>query len=403
LDILQQKDSFKDYLQEIPNYLSIFIFPLFFLTLSPILLDISASTGIETGDFNLVFTFFTIGSVIGQLTSILYNRRFSSLAILVTSFIALIPVTLMLSRISSLYAFFILYFMGGYFLGVVWLQANNNIMRSRIKNKDRLISVALSFYPIGAFVAPYISSIIVGRGMDWQVLYYILIFLIIIIIILYLVITRRLGYLSLKRDQKISFKEVFIDKSRNILFVLTAALLIVYTISETVIATWAPTFFRTERSYSIGDAALVVSLFWGGILIGRVITGIFSGKIKAYYLVLILSLIAFLSAVSIYFSGSRNLDLIIIVIVGLGYSAIFPLLISTGSTVYKMGSGLLLTILFSAANLGISIAPYVTRFLSGYSMLLSISLAPIFMMVFIILSISIIVYSRSIKTKNNSV
>jgi fucose permease len=230
-----------------------------------------------------------------------------------------------------------------------------------------------------------------------------LIFLIIIIIILYLVITRRLGYLSLKRDQKISFKEVFIDKSRNILFVLTAALLIVYTISETVIATWAPTFFRTERSYSIGDAALVVSLFWGGILIGRVITGIFSGKIKAYYLVLILSLIAFLSAVSIYFSGSRNLDLIIIVIVGLGYSAIFPLLISTGSTVYKMGSGLLLTILFSAANLGISIAPYVTRFLSGYSMLLSISLAPIFMMVFIILSISIIIYSRSIKTKNNSV
>jgi fucose permease len=288
-------------------------------------------------------------------------------------------------------------------LGIVWLQANNNIMRSRIKNKDRLISVALSFYPIGAFVAPYISSIIVGRGMDWQVLYYILIFLIIIIIILYLVITRRLGYLSLKRDQKISFKEVFIDKSRNILFVLTAAMLTIYTISETVIATWAPTFFRTERSYSIGDAALVISLFWGGILIGRVITGIFSGKIKAYYLVLILSLIAFLSAVSIYFSGSRNLDLIIIVIVGLGYSAIFPLLISTGSTVYKMGSGLLLTILFSAANLGISIAPYVTRFLSGYSMLLSISLAPIFMMVFIILSISIIIYSRSIKTKNNSV
>ena len=400
---MQQKDSFKDYLQEIPNYLSIFIFPLFFLTLSPILLDISASTGIETGDFNLVFTFFTIGGVIGQLTSILFNKRFNSLSILVVSFITLIPVTFALSRITSLYGFYILYFMGGYFLGVVWLQANNNIMRSRIKNKDRLISVALSFYPIGAFVAPYISSIIVGRGMDWQVLYYILIFLIIIIIILYLVITRRLGYLSIKRDQKISFKEVFIDKSRNILFVLTAAMLTIYTISETVIATWAPTFFRTERSYSIGDAALVISLFWGGILIGRVITGIFSGKIKAYYLVLILSLIAFLSAVSIYFSGSRNLDLIIIVIVGLGYSAIFPLLVSTGSTVYKIGSGLLLTILFSAANLGISIAPYVTRFLSGYSMLLSISLAPIFMMVFIILSISIIIYSRSIKIKNNSV
>lgn len=399
---MQQRDSFKDYLLEIPNYLSIFIFPLFFLTLSPILLDISASTGIKTGDFNLVFTFFTIGSVIGQLTSIQYNRRFSPLAVVVAGFIVLIPVTFALSRISSLYAFYILYLISGYILGVIWLQANNNIMRSRIKNKDRLISSALSFYPIGAFVAPYISTSIVGRGMNWQILYYILIFLIIIIIILYLTITRRIGYLSLKHDQKISLKEIFTDKRRNILFILTAVMLVVYTISETVIATWAPTFFRTERAYNIGDAALVISLFWGGILVGRVITGILSGKIRAYYLVLILSLTAVLSTVSIYFSGSRNLDLIIIVIVGLGYSAIFPLLVSTGSNVYKMGSGVLLTILFAAANFGVSLTPYMTRFFSGFSMLLSISLAPVFMMVFIILSIIIIIYSRSIK-KNNSV
>ena len=400
---MQQKDSFKDYLLEIPNYLSIFIYPLFFLTLSPILLDISASTGIKAGDFNLVFTFFTIGSVIGQLTSILYNRRFSSLIVLVASFIVLIPVTFILSRISSLYAFYIMYFISGYILGVVWLQANNNIIRSRIKNKDRLTSLALSFYPVGAFVAPYISSSIVGRGMDWQVIYYMLIFLIIVIIILYLAITRRIGHLSLKLEQKISFKEVFTDKKRNILFILTAVMLMIYAISETVIATWAPTFFRTERSYSIGETALVVSLFWGGILAGRVITGMLAGKIKAYYLGLILSLIALFSMVSIYFSGSRNLDLIIIVIIGMGFSAIFPLIISTGSTIYKSGSGMLLTILFAAANLGISLAPYMTRFFSGFSMLLSVSLAPIFMMVFIILSISIIIYSRTINIKNNSI
>lgn len=398
-----QRDNFKDYLLEIPNYLAIFIFPLFFLTLSPILLDISASTGIKTGDFNLVFTFFTVGSVIGQLTSILYTRRFNSLFVLVASFIILIPVTFIISLISGLYAFYIMYFISGYILGVVWLQANNNIMRSRIKNKDRLTSLALSFYPIGAFVAPYISSSLVSRGMDWQILYYILIFLIIIIIILYLTITRRIGYLSLKHDQKISFREIFTDKRRNILFILTAVMLMTYAISETVIASWAPTFFRTERAYSIGDAALVVSLFWGGILAGRVITGILSGKIRAYYLVLILSLVAVLSAVSIYFSGNRNLDLVIIVIIGLGYSAIFPLLISTGSTVYKLGSGVLLTILFAAANLGISLAPYMIRFFSGFSMLLSISLAPIFMIVFIILSISIIIYSRAIKIKSKNI
>ena len=398
---MKERDSFKDYLLEIPNYLSIFLFPLFFLTLSPILLDISASTGIKTGDFNLVFAFFTIGSVIGQLTSILYNKRFNSLTIVLASFIVLIPVTLALSRVKSLYAFYILYFIGGYILGIIWLQANNNIMRSRIKNKDRLTTIALSFYPIGAFVAPYLSSSIVRRGMDWQVLYYILIFLILIIIILYLIITRRIEYLSTKKDEKISFKEIFTNKSRNIIFVLTAVMLAIYATSETVIATWAPTFFRTERSFSIEDAALMVSLFWAGILAGRVITGILSGKIKAYYMILILSFIALISGVSVYFISSRNVILVITVIIGLGYSAIFPLLVSSGSVVYKLGSGVLLTILFASANLGISVTPYITRFFSGFSMLLSISLAPIFMLVFTILSISIIIYSRAVKIELN--
>ncbi|MES0341338.1 MAG: MFS transporter [Candidatus Humimicrobiaceae bacterium] len=399
---MQQRDSFKDYLLEIPNYLSIFIFPLFILTLSPILLDISASTGIKTSDFNLVFTFFTIGSITGQLTSVLYNKRFNSLSILVASFIVLIPVTFTLSQITGLFTFYILYFISGYFMGVIWLQANTNIMRSRIKNKDRLISVALSFYPIGAFLSPYISSSIVSRGIDWQVLYYILIFLIIIIIILYLIITRRIGYMSIKNDQKISFKEIFTNKTKNILFILMAVMLGVYAISETVIATWAPTFFRSERSFNISDAALVVSLYWGGILVGRVITGILSGKLKTNYLILILSSIGLISAISIYFVDNKNIILIIAFVVGLGYSAIFPLLVSSGSNIYKLGSGVLLTILFASANLGLSLAPFMTRFFSRFNMTISISLAPIFMMIFIIISISLIIYSRrsNIVSKN---
>ena len=394
---MQQRDSLKDYLLEIPNYLSIFIFPLFVLTLSPILLDISASTGIKASDFNLVFTFFTIGSVVGQLTSVLYNKRFSSLSILVASFIALIPVTFALSRITGLFAFYILYFLSGYLMGVIWLQANNTIIRSRIKKKDRLITLALSFYPIGAFLAPYISSSIVSRGLDWRNIYYILIFLILIIIILYLVITRKIGYLSQKDDQKISFREIFTNKNRNILFIITAVMLGIYAISETVIATWAPTFFRSERSFSIGDAALIVSLFWGGILVGRVITGIFSGKIKTKYLLLILSSVGVLSAISIYFVDSRSIILLIVFIVGLGYSAIFPLLVSSGSSIYKSGSGVLLTILFASANLGLSLAPYMTRFFSGFNMLFSISMAPIFMVIFIIINISLIIYSSRSK------
>ena len=391
--MIKEKDSFKDYLTEFPNYLSIFIFPLYFLTLSPILLDISRSTGINTGDLSLIFTFFTIGSVMGQLTSILYNKKFKSLTIIITGFIILIPITIILSLTRELYAFYILYLFSGYILGVIWLQANQNIIRSRIKNKDRLITVGLSFYPIGALLSPYISYSIVARGIDWRFIYYLLVLLILLILSLYLSITRKIEYLILKTEKKISLKKTFSQKSKNILFILTLIMLLFYTMSETVIATWAPTFFRSERLFNVGEAAFLISLFWAGILLGRIITGILAGRIKASYLILMLSLFSLIAIIILYFSQSKNSNLVMIIFVGLGYSSIFPLLVSSGSTIYRSGSGIFLTILFASANLGIAIAPYLTRFFSRFGMLASISLAPALMVVLVVLVIFSIIYS----------
>lgn len=391
--MIREKDSFKDYLTEFPNYLSIFIFPLYFLTLSPILLDISRSTGINTGDLSLIFTFFTIGSVMGQLTSILYNKKFKSFTIIITGFIILIPITIILSLTRELYAFYILYLFSGYILGVIWLQANQNIIRSRIKNKDRLITVGLSFYPIGALLSPYISYSIVARGIDWRFIYYLLVLLILLILSLYLSITRKIEYLILKTEKKISLKKTFSQKSKNILFILTLIMLLFYTMSETVIATWAPTFFRSERLFNVGEAAFLISLFWAGILLGRIITGILAGRIKASHLILILSLFSLIAIIILYFSQSKNSNLVMIIFVGLGYSSIFPLLVSSGSTIYRSGSGIFLTILFASANLGIAIAPYLTRFFSRFGMLASISLAPALMVVLVVLVIFSIIYS----------
>lgn len=401
--MIKNKDSFKDYLVEFPNYLSIFIFPLYFLTLSPILLDISKSTGIGTGDLNLIFTFFIVGSVLGQLTSVLYNKKFKPLTIIVTGFIILIPVTIVLSMTSRLYAFYGLYLICGYILGTIWLQANQNILRSRIKNKDRLITIGVSFYPIGALISPYISFILVDRGYDWRYIYYLLIFLILLTLFLYLSITKKMKYLVLEPEKKVSLKKVFSYRSKNIVFILIVVMLLFYTMSETVIATWAPTFFRSERSFSVGEAAFLISLFWAGILIGRVITGILAGRIKTNYLILLLSLLSLATIIILYFSQSKNSNLVIMVLVGIGYSSIFPLLISSGSTVYKSGRGILLTILFASANLGVAMAPYLTRFFSGSGMLVSMALAPILMLGLVAITITSIIYSGSLNKKRKAV
>src|SRR5665811_79143 len=98
---MDTKDRFIDYLAEAPNFLSAFIFSLFFNIASPLLLEISKSTGIEKTNLSFVFTFFTVGAVLGQMTSVFYNRRFKKIQILLAGLIIMIPLTVALNFNSN--------------------------------------------------------------------------------------------------------------------------------------------------------------------------------------------------------------------------------------------------------------------------------------------------------------
>ena len=373
-------DRFVDYLIEIPNFLSVFIFSIFFNITSPILIEISQSTNIATTNLSLIFTFFTIGAVVGQMTSVFFNRRFKKIQIVLAGFIIQIPLTIILSLNSNLIIFYVLYAISGYVLGVVWLQANQYILESKVKNKERIITILVTFYPIGAFIAPFISSAIARANLSWRLTYYIIIFLIIINIILYVIfLGKKAENITTQNEAKLPLKEIFKDKNKNIIFIMILIAICFYCCSETIVATWVPTFFRLAKNISVQSASIILNLFWLFIIIGRIISMILAGKIKAINIMIAISIIA-ITAMSIsIFLYNKYLIFVLISIAGLGYSAIFPLLYSTGGTLYMKGKGILATFLFMATNIGTTAAPFITKFSSKINLQLSISFSFILM------------------------
>lgn len=377
---MNRKDNFKDYLIEIPNFLSIFLFAFFFMVASPMLIDMAVSTGIDTGNLSLIFTFYTIGAVIGQLTSVLYNRKFRKLYVIIASYVTTILFIVFLSFSNNLYLFYVLYLLIGYFLGVIWIQANEYILENKIKNKDRITTIALSFYPVGAFTAPLVASSVIRSGLSWRLSYYVIIFIIAVTIILYLsLIGGRRGRKVIEEKEKVSFKEIFTDSRRNTIFLLITVSIVFYCASETIVSAWSPTFFRSERMFDIETAGLVISIFWIAVIIGRAVVSSIAGKVHSSHVMIGLSAVAIISMIFMVFLKSRYAILIAMSFTGLGFSGMFPLLISSGSTVYKKGKGVLITILFAASNIGISIAPFLTRLVSRHNITFSVSLAIIFM------------------------
>ncbi|MHB1376278.1 MAG: MFS transporter [Candidatus Humimicrobiaceae bacterium] len=395
------KDRFTDYLAEIPNFLSIFIFSFFFNIASPILLEISKSTGIEKTNLSFIFTFFTIGAILGQMTSVFYNRRFRKIQIILTGFIIMIPLTVMLNFNSSLVVFYAVYLISGYILGVIWIQANKFILESHIKNKERLITVFLTFYPVGAFIAPFVSSSIIRSNHTWRLIYYVIIFLLLANIILYILITgRKKENNSVIEEAKLPFGEIFFDRANNKIFFIVCAAIIFYTSSETIVATWAPTFFILARNLEVASSSITLNLFWLFIIAGRIIAAFIAGRIKSTKIMTILSILAIISMPAAIFVYNKYLIFVFISIAGLGYSMLFPLLISTGSIIYEKGRGVLATILFISGNLGVTLAPVITKFSSKVSLVISISFSFILM---IFITIMILIIDSLSDKKNNEI
>lgn len=398
----EEKDRFIDYLSEIPNFLAVFIYSIFFNIASPILIEIHKSTNILTTNLVFIFTAFTIGAALGMLTSVFYNRRFKKIQVIIAGYIVLIPLTVIIGFSNNKYLFWGLYLLSGYILGVIWMQANQFILASKVRNKERIITIFLTFYPIGAFIAPFISSFIIRAGYDWRFIYYIVIFMISLNIILYIILLRRKSEsAAIQNEARLPMKEIFTDKIKNLIFILVFLAVCFYCSSEAIVATWAPTFLELARNLLVQPASFALNLFWLFVIIGRLIVLVIAGRIKSVKIMLVISAFAVISMLVFAFIYNKYLIFIFISIAGLGYSAMFPLLISTGSTLYGKGRGLLATFLFLASNIGLASGPAIAKFSSKVSMQLSISFSFILMAIVTII-VLMIIYLFNRRTGNNT-
>ncbi|MGM0366329.1 MAG: MFS transporter [Actinomycetota bacterium] len=388
------KDSLKQYLWQSPNFLSIFVFAVFMLAPTSILIDISRSMGATPQDINYVFTLFTIGGIAGRLTAFLYNRRFSNLKIMVGSFLLLGALSIWLFFINTLLILYIVYVISGYLLGVVYLQANKNLMESRIRDKARLANLAISFYPLGAAAGPLISTAIVGRGYNWRYIYLLMIPLVILVIILFILLEPKNNNSKQEKGEATYAREIFKNKKDNFSYTIIVLLVLTYCISEAVVFTWAPTYLRAERFFSPQGAGLAVTVFWFAVIGGRMIISAVTGKFDSYKIMFFISIVGMVSISSMLFFTQKNLIFLFMGLAGLGYSGMFPLLLATGSEMFDRGKGVILTIIFAASSAAKALTPYLVSLAVKSSMFLSFFLASIFMASTVLLLLLLIIYDK---------
>ena len=105
---------------------------------------------------------------------------------------------------------------------------------------------------------------------------------------------------------------------------ISAALFAVYVAIELSAGLWLATFLVVERQASVGMAGLAVSLYFGAITGGRILSGFLVERVGNRRMVVGGTWVALVGAVLLCTGGSTPLLLVAVVVMGLGFAPIYP-------------------------------------------------------------------------------
>lgn len=374
-----------NYLREVPNFLALFMYSFLVVAISNILIEISAELDINPESLNLIITFFFAGVIIGQIIYFFINYKYNKKVLFVTSMCLAIIAVLLMSFSDKLWHLYLLYSVTGISFGILLIIANASLVEGEIENKDSAVSLGHSFFAIGAISSPFVTSSIVNSDLNWRTIYYIISAFLALLIILKLCL-KDAGKVSGRSDNNIAkIPRIFNSRSKNSFIIITAVILFLYTYSETVFFSWMPTFLRLEKSFDLFNAGLMISIFYGGILIGRLFVSFITYRVRANIILLIMAVVSLLSISVIVYSQSIYVIFMSIFLGGVGFSGLFPLLSSTGCMVYKYSRGVIMNFLLMIAVFANSITPFLIKIINRYNPTLPVNIMIFFFGLIIIL------------------
>lgn len=324
---------------------------------------INSDFGLPISAANAVTVTMTVCSIISSLMSAKLTEKFSTSKIAAVS-TALTAVGLFGFSISkNIYMMFFFTLFLGFGAGAIDAALNNYVA---VHYRASHMNFLHCFYGIGVTLSPYLMSLAL-KNRSWQSGYrlaFIIQLVISIIAFASLPLWQKNGRLSESSDEK-SEKSSFADlvklpgiKSTWLVFFGSCAL-------EYVSGTWSSSFLVNSRGITVDRAALFVTVYYGGIALGRFLSGIFSSKLKPQQIISIGTILIIPAIVLVSQPFIPNLIAVGMFLIGLGNGPLYPNMVHL--TPIRFGAQRSQAVMGSqmaAAYIGILSMPALTGFLA---------------------------------------
>jgi fucose permease len=300
----------------------------------------------------------TFGTVISSLVSVRVIRRFGTGGVTAACVLLTASALLAISFTKSFVVLLLLAVPLGLGGGAIDAALNNYVA---LHYKASHMSFLHSFWGVGATISPLIMSQFLKQSGNWQGGYrFVSVIQLSLALIMFLTLPLWGKVPHAVRDELLG-DPIEIDnraaiKKRGVIFAVLAFFF--YCAGEAAVGLWAATYFVSVRGVDPSVAASWGSLFFFGIMGGRMISGLLAMRVKERVLINVGLTIAVVGALLLALPLPQMFSLAGLLLFGLGCAPVFPNLIHI--TPQRFGvqySQAVIGLQMAAAYLGATLMP----------------------------------------------
>ena len=148
--------------------------------------------------------------------------------------------------------------------------------------------------------------------------------------------------------------------ARNPLMLTLIVVIGLYVGEELVVGDWAATYLERIQHLQRDIAATSISIYWAGLTGGRLLAALASKRFSAEQLLVGSSVLAFAGSVLLVAAPDTVLALVALLLTGVGFAAIFPLVMAVAGARFPDATGSIAGILTAAASIAGALLPFLS-------------------------------------------
>jgi len=286
--------------------------------------NIAGDFGVDTAVIGFRFTLFSVGYSLAVLgNGFVLDRVNIGRVTLAAACLAISGVVgaACWHRLEAFSFFVFIYGMGmGTLLSVSYYLIMNLYDEAARASRVSLLNF---YFSLGAIAAPVLAGLALGRGVGWQLIY------LASLVLLLVVVAFSLFRIDIRPRKAVNPADP--DNGWNAKVYIMGLTLLCYVTSEMIFTYWIVLYMLDELELYVELASASLSVFWVFMAAGRFLSGLFIAKFRLRTFIVVCSGMAFVAFVALLLAKSAYTAMVLIAVVGLGYSGLYATILSYGT------------------------------------------------------------------------